>query len=100
MILIHGLRAGKFATRFPARERRLTRKKFFGFVFGGLVGAAIGAGVALLFAPESGEELRADIRERGDKVVGEIKDAAAMRRAQLQDRLNTLRHPAPSSATD
>ena len=76
-------------------------RKFFGFVFGGLVGAAIGAGVALLFAPESGEELRGEIRDRANTVVGEIKDAANTRRAQLQDRLHTLRQPAPTtSATD
>jgi gas vesicle protein len=76
-------------------------RKFFGFVFGGLVGAAIGAGVALLFAPESGEELRREIRDRADTVAGEIKDAANTRRAQLQDRLQALRQPAPTtSATD
>lgn len=75
-------------------------KKFFGFVFGGLVGAAIGAGVALLFAPESGEELRGEIRDRANNVVGEIKDAAYTRRTQLQDRLQALRQPAPSTATD
>lgn len=66
-------------------------KRIFGFFLGGLVGAAIGAGVALLFAPESGEELRADIRSRGDELVGEVKGAAAERRQQLQDRLASLR---------
>jgi len=75
-------------------------RKFFGFVFGGLVGAAIGAGVALLFAPESGEELRGQIRDRADNLVGEVKVAANTRRAQLQDRLYALRHPTPASATD
>jgi gas vesicle protein len=66
-------------------------RRIFGFVLGGLVGAAIGAGVALLFAPESGEDLRSDIRSRGDEIVGQVKDAAADRRHQLQDRLSTLR---------
>ena len=76
-------------------------RRIFGFVLGGLAGAAIGAGVALLFAPESGEELRADIRSRADEVVGEIKDAASERRAQLQSRLQSLRQPAvTASASD
>jgi gas vesicle protein len=57
--------------------------------------------VALLFAPESGEQLRLDIRSRGDEVVGEIKDAANQRRAELQARLQSLRQPAVSAqATD
>jgi gas vesicle protein len=76
-------------------------RRIFGFLIGGLAGAAIGAGVALLFAPESGEQLRSDIRARGDEVVGEIKDAANERRAQLQARLQSLRQPAmPAPATD
>jgi gas vesicle protein len=76
-------------------------RRIFGFLIGGLAGAAIGAGVALLFAPESGEQLRSDIRARGDEVVGEIKDAANERRAQLQARLQSLRQPTmPAPATD
>jgi gas vesicle protein len=76
-------------------------RRIFGFLIGGLAGAAIGAGVALLFAPESGEQLRSDIRARGDEVVGEIKDAANERRAQLQARLQSLRQPAMATpATD
>ena len=54
--------------------------------------------VALLFAPESGEELRGQIRERADTAVSEIKEAATTRRAQLQDRLQALRQPAPATA--
>ena len=71
-------------------------RRILGFFLGGLVGAAIGAGVALLFAPESGEELRADIRSRGDEFVGQVKDAASERRHQLQERLQSLRQPAPA----
>jgi hypothetical protein len=102
MILQICLRRGVFhIPDTPAYERRLVMRRIFGFVLGGLVGAAIGAGVALLFAPESGEQLRADIRARADEVVGEIKDAATERRAQLQSRLSALRQPAPTpAATD
>ncbi len=37
-----------------------------GLVIGLLAGGAIGAIVALLYAPKSGKELRADIREKAD----------------------------------
>lgn len=39
-----------------------------------LTGAAIGAGLALLFAPQSGEETRKKIKDMGDKVSDEVKD--------------------------
>lgn len=38
-----------------------------------LTGAAIGAGLALLFAPQSGEETRKQIKDMGDKVSDEVK---------------------------
>jgi gas vesicle protein len=41
-----------------------------GLVIGLLAGGAIGAIVALLYAPKSGKELRADIREKTDDLVG------------------------------
>jgi len=39
-----------------------------GFVFGGMVGAAL----ALLFAPQRGEETRAQLRERGLELRGHV----------------------------
>ena len=42
-------------------ERNSGGEFLFGFVFGGLVGAVL----ALLFAPQSGEETRAQIKEAG-----------------------------------
>ena len=76
-------------------------KRMLGFVFGAIVGATIGAGIALLFAPESGDELRLQIRDRGEQFGNELKDAAAVRRAQLEDRLAMLRRPeAPAPASD
>jgi gas vesicle protein len=41
-----------------------------GLVIGLLAGGAIGAIIALLYAPKSGKELRADIREKTDDLVG------------------------------
>jgi gas vesicle protein len=40
-----------------------------GFVLGLLAGGALGAVFALLYAPKSGKELRADIREKADGLV-------------------------------
>lgn len=37
-----------------------------GFLLGAIVGGAVGAVVALLFAPKSGSELRKDISEKGE----------------------------------
>jgi gas vesicle protein len=39
-----------------------------------LTGAAIGAGLALLFAPQSGQETRKKIREFSDKVSDDVKE--------------------------
>jgi gas vesicle protein len=45
-------------------------KMFFSF----LSGAAIGAGLALLFAPQSGKETRKQIKDFSEKVGGEVKE--------------------------
>jgi len=42
-----------------------------------LVGAAIGFGMGILFAPVSGEEARSAIREKARDVRGRVSDAAA-----------------------
>ena len=39
-----------------------------GFIIGLALGALVGAAAALLLAPESGEELRKDITEKGDEL--------------------------------
>lgn len=68
-------------------------RKMFGFLIGILVGALVGSTVALLLAPDSGDELRAQLRERGQNFVGEVRNAADSRRIELKDRLDTLRAP-------
>jgi len=62
---------------------------FIGVSLGGLVGAIL----ALLFTPVSGEELRIQIRDRAENVTNEVRLAATTKRIELQDRLNTLRAP-------
>jgi gas vesicle protein len=41
-----------------------------------LSGAAIGAGMALLFAPQSGKETRKQIKDVAGKAVDEVKDTS------------------------
>lgn len=57
----------------------MSKKK--GFVIGALVGSAIGATAALLFAPKTGKEMRKDIADKshdlydkGVLIAGEVKD--------------------------
>lgn len=68
-------------------------RRMFGFLIGILVGSLVGSTVALLLAPESGEELRGLIRERGQSFVGEIRHAADARRIELKQQLDTMRAP-------
>jgi gas vesicle protein len=51
-------------------EERTGMKVFISF----LAGAAVGAGLGLLFAPQSGKETRRKIKELSDKVGDEVKD--------------------------
>ena len=71
-------------------------RRMFGFLIGIFVGSLVGATIALLLAPESGEELRSQLRERGQGFMGEIKNAADTRRIELKDRLEVLRTPRES----
>jgi gas vesicle protein len=72
-------------------------RKLFGFLIGTFVGALVGSTIALLLAPDSGDELRAQLRERGEIFMGEIRHAADTRRIELKDHLDTLRAPRPSA---
>ena len=71
-------------------------RKMFGFMIGIFVGALVGSTIALLLAPESGDDLRSQLRERGQNFMGEIRHAADTRRIELKDRLDTMRAPRPS----
>jgi gas vesicle protein len=65
-------------------ERDSGLEFFAGFVIGGLVGAA----VALILAPQSGEETRAQIRERGIELkarAGELAVEARQRAEELSE---------------
>ncbi len=68
-------------------------RKTLGFIIGAIVGGLVGATLALLFAPGSGNELRSQIRDRAQTFGTEVRQAAATKRIELQERLETLRAP-------
>jgi gas vesicle protein len=68
-------------------------RRMFGFLIGILVGALVGSTVTLLLAPEAGEQLRGELRERGSAFLSDVRQAADSRRIELQSRLEELRTP-------
>jgi gas vesicle protein len=53
----------------------------FGFLLGGLVGAA----VALIYTPESGEEMQERLREGGIDLRGRVEEIAEKARERLEE---------------
>lgn len=68
-------------------------KKALSFVIGAVIGGLVGATLAMLFTPESGGELRAQIRDRASSFGEEIRHAVTSKRIELQDRLESMRAP-------
>lgn len=67
--------------------------RFLGFVSGALLGAVVGATLALLLTPTSGDDLLARIEDRTSYIREEVRKAAASRRAELESQLADLRKP-------
>ncbi len=63
------------------------------FLSGAMLGAVVGAALALLFAPASGEDLRGDMQERAQQIQIEVRQAAEARRSELEQQLAELRTP-------
>lgn len=61
---------------------RFERDNGAGFAAGAITGAMVGAGLALLFAPKPGAELRGELSES----VTSMRDAVARRYRELADR--------------
>jgi gas vesicle protein len=68
-------------------------KKLFNFIFGAIIGGLIGATVALLLAPSSGDDLLNDVRQRFGSLQKELGEAVSQRKVELETRLNDLRKP-------
>ena len=66
------------------------------FLLGVTLGGIIGATLAILLAPYSGEELRAEINLKTDRIRTEVSQAAAERRAELERQLASLKSPPQS----
>jgi gas vesicle protein len=65
----------------------------FGFLIGIAVGGLVGSSMALLLAPEAGDELRGQLRERGQNFFNDVRHAADERRIELRQRLEVMRAP-------
>ncbi|HSM56467.1 MAG TPA: YtxH domain-containing protein [Candidatus Sulfomarinibacteraceae bacterium] len=58
--------------------------KVFSFLAGVLSGSVVGATAAILLAPESGEELRADARARWEEAIEEARSAMERTRREKE----------------
>ncbi|MGB9641248.1 MAG: YtxH domain-containing protein [Anaerolineales bacterium] len=70
-------------------------RRFMNFFIGAIFGGVMGALLAIMLAPSSGEEIRLELRERVAKFQNELRQAAAQRRAELEEQLDALRNPTP-----
>ncbi len=68
-------------------------KKFTSFLTGAILGGLMGGISVLLFAPSSGDDLRADLQQKVKNLQAEIKAAAIEKRAELEEELRKLRAP-------
>jgi len=77
--------------RFENKE--VVNMKVIRFFEGFLIGGVIGALVAVIMAPVSGEEVRGQIWAQVDRVRSEVEKAVGDRRSELEQQLNDLRSP-------
>ena len=68
-------------------------RKFIAFLAGAALGGLVGATLAVLMAPYSGEELRSKAQDRFVEIRSQVTEAAASRRAELEQQLQALRSP-------
>jgi gas vesicle protein len=68
-------------------------RRMFGFMIGIAIGSLVGSTIALLMAPESGDHLRSQLRERGQNFFSDVRHAADERKIELRQRLDEMRSP-------
>ncbi|HSG42305.1 MAG TPA: YtxH domain-containing protein [Anaerolineales bacterium] len=68
-------------------------RRMFGFMMGILIGGLVGSTIALLLAPDSGEELRSQLRSRGEGFFNDVRQAADERKIELRQKLDEMRAP-------
>jgi len=64
--------------------------KMLSFTAGAICGAIVGAAVALLLTPGSGQELRSDVVKRWEKALAEAKQAMEDTRQDLQTQFEQM----------
>jgi gas vesicle protein len=75
------------------REEEIIMRRTFGFLIGIVVGGLVGSTIALLMAPETGDQLRTELRSRGESFFNEVRHAADERKIELRQRLENMREP-------
>lgn len=66
-------------------------RKYWNFLLGAILGGVVGGGLALFFAPNSGEQTRKGIEDYFKNLQNEIQKAGTEKRAELEAQLNQLR---------
>ncbi len=68
-------------------------RRTLSFITGVIMGSLVGATIAILLAPGSGEDMRMQIKDRFTEIQKEIQQAVGDRRAELEAQLSALRAP-------
>jgi gas vesicle protein len=67
-------------------------RKLLSLILGGLLGGAVGAGLVTLFAPSSGKEFAAQLRQGYREALDAARQASEARRKELEDELAQLQN--------
>jgi gas vesicle protein len=77
-------------------ENNSGKSMFIGFLAGGAIGAAL----ALLYAPKNGKELRSDIKGKADEYYGEAEKYVAEAKDKVKDILSEGRKKSEKLVSD